>query len=320
MENLDNLGESKPNILVLTVTYNSELYISGLIQCLLKQDYPKFSIVVRDDCSSDDTVRIAQSALGERGKVLVNHRRKGRNWTINQSLPLSSDFDYIVILNASTRFDKDLISSLASFAESMGDSFGGATPQIYDACTLQPFVGRRTVGFSNLVRTFLSIPESNMKKFDFSGKPYIGVDSFWGCCCILKAELVNKLGFDEELVTYGDEPDFSYRATALGYRFYWTYCKESIYKTNTSTSDKKGLTPYAVYYGLRNRLILLLRYGSAFEILLIPFFIFFYAIQVFKRPKSLRSFLGALVYVISNLPLILQFRRIWRSKLKSAKT
>lgn len=47
---------------VIVPTYNSEKYITELLNSLAKQDFPKteFEVVVVDDCSTDQTLQIVE--------------------------------------------------------------------------------------------------------------------------------------------------------------------------------------------------------------------------------------------------------------------
>lgn len=297
---------------VITVTHNAEKHIEGLVTCLLTQNYNNLDFEIRDDYSTDRTVELATRLLAGRGLVIANQANKGRCWTLNSALPLYPKYRYLVIINASVRFDEHLISKLVSFAISQGETFGAATPQIYDTLSGRPFVGRKTSGFVNIVKTFLKTPNEIVKEIPNTGNTYFETDSFWGCCCILSANMVDMLKFDEELISFGDEPDMSFRGARLGYKFYWTNSADVWYTVGSSTMDERGPTPYRIYVGTRSKALVTLRYGTTGEIILLPAVLLGTLLINLKRPILVVSTLRAIAYVISNLDSVVEIRRKWR--------
>ena len=54
-----------PLVSVVVVTYNSSNTILGTLDSILSQTYQNLELIVSDDCSTDETVRIVKSWLGE---------------------------------------------------------------------------------------------------------------------------------------------------------------------------------------------------------------------------------------------------------------
>lgn len=69
----------KPHISVLTTAYNRSRYIAETIESVLQSTYQDWEMVISDDCSTDDTVSIAQryAAKDNRIKVYVNEKNLG---------------------------------------------------------------------------------------------------------------------------------------------------------------------------------------------------------------------------------------------------
>lgn len=51
----------KPKVSILIPTYNGAAYLSECIESVLAQTYQDWELLILDDCSSDDTIKIAQS-------------------------------------------------------------------------------------------------------------------------------------------------------------------------------------------------------------------------------------------------------------------
>lgn len=52
-------------VTIVTPAYNAAAYLSATINSILCQTYPHWELLIIDDCSTDDTVKIASSFLGD---------------------------------------------------------------------------------------------------------------------------------------------------------------------------------------------------------------------------------------------------------------
>ncbi len=68
-----------PLVSVLMTSYNREKYISSAIESVLNSSYIDFELIISDDCSSDNTLRIAEeySKYDSRIKVFLNDKNLG---------------------------------------------------------------------------------------------------------------------------------------------------------------------------------------------------------------------------------------------------
>ena len=64
MDNLFSMND-EPHVSVLMATYNGELYVAEQIDSLLRQSWSNWTLYVRDDGSSDDTLAILDRYAGE---------------------------------------------------------------------------------------------------------------------------------------------------------------------------------------------------------------------------------------------------------------
>ncbi|MDO4566676.1 MAG: glycosyltransferase family 2 protein [Oscillospiraceae bacterium] len=65
-----------PKTAVLLASFNSEPYLSELIQSILKQSERDFSLYIRDDCSSDESFNSAAALAGEDGRIRLARNEK----------------------------------------------------------------------------------------------------------------------------------------------------------------------------------------------------------------------------------------------------
>ena len=71
---------------IVMPSYNSENYIKASIESVLNQTYPKWELLIVDDCSTDKTVEIIKSFKDERIKFFENDKNSGAAVSRNKAL------------------------------------------------------------------------------------------------------------------------------------------------------------------------------------------------------------------------------------------
>ena len=69
---------NKNSISIMTPTYNSSKNISDTIQSVISQIYIDWELIIIDDYSNDDSIKIVESfiLLDERIKLIINKNNK----------------------------------------------------------------------------------------------------------------------------------------------------------------------------------------------------------------------------------------------------
>jgi len=106
------IDDSYPLVSFVILSFNSEDYISEALNSALSQDYPNVEIIVSDDCSSDDSVKIVESIsnqyFGE--KSIIFHRNTTNKCTLGNffSAARLASGDLIVLSAADdvSRYDR----------------------------------------------------------------------------------------------------------------------------------------------------------------------------------------------------------------------
>lgn len=107
-----------PMISIIIAVYNEEKRIDKCIQSVLQQVYQDFEIVIVDDGSTDDSVKMINNYIEEyRGKIVGIHKKNGglasaRNCGINVARG-----KYITFLDADDYIDQNYLLTLISIAE-----------------------------------------------------------------------------------------------------------------------------------------------------------------------------------------------------------
>jgi len=87
----------KPLISICIPAYNNADYIAETINSVLSQSYKNFELIITDDCSKDDTVKIVKSFSDERIKLVINDSNLGMHGNWNKVLSLAKG-DYMKLL------------------------------------------------------------------------------------------------------------------------------------------------------------------------------------------------------------------------------
>jgi glycosyltransferase involved in cell wall biosynthesis len=83
-------------VTIVIPTYNGEKYIRETIESCLRQSYGNIRIVVVNDCSTDETLKILNDFSG-RIKIISNLKNQGLPKNINQII-LNDDSDFFIYL------------------------------------------------------------------------------------------------------------------------------------------------------------------------------------------------------------------------------
>ncbi len=106
---------------VLMSTYNGEKYLPELMDSLLKQDYPNFEIHIRDDGSTDGTVRILREYLKDPHVYLYEHDNVGYRKSFAWLLENCQDADYFAYCDQDDIWMPQKISEAVRQLDNLGD-------------------------------------------------------------------------------------------------------------------------------------------------------------------------------------------------------
>jgi glycosyltransferase involved in cell wall biosynthesis len=104
-----------PFVSVLMTAYNREKYIAEAIESVLQSTYKNFELIIVDDCSVDDTLKIATSFLkiDQRIKVFKNNSNLGQFRNRNKAICLANG-EYIKFLDSDDKLMPNGIDKMVS--------------------------------------------------------------------------------------------------------------------------------------------------------------------------------------------------------------
>jgi glycosyltransferase involved in cell wall biosynthesis len=122
---------------VIIPLYNYQKYISGCIRSVLMQDYDDMEIIVVDDCSTDDSYKIACGFIGPKLKVIRHDKNRGYSAAKNTGIRASIG-KYICLIDADDMLMAGSIWSRVKMLVKTGKPFVHANAvAIFDDYTLE---------------------------------------------------------------------------------------------------------------------------------------------------------------------------------------
>lgn len=107
---------------IIIPIYNTENYLDRCIQSVLNQTMSDYEVILIDDCSSDSSLKIAQSYESAHVRILKNEMNSGLSVTRNNGIRNASG-DYILFLdsddyiNSSALFDLNVLICQNAFPD-----------------------------------------------------------------------------------------------------------------------------------------------------------------------------------------------------------
>lgn len=173
-------------ISVVIPTYNKEKSITKTVESILEQDYMDFEIIIVDDCSSDDTVRIVENAFWGKIRLIKLEKNSGANTARNKGV-LEARGNYIAFMDSDDVWDKSKLSHCMKYIQET------------DADVI--FHGYRRI-FPNGREEILPHYDLNMK--DNKLKAILWENCVATPTMLGKSEIFSKILFDEEMPKFQD--------------------------------------------------------------------------------------------------------------------
>jgi len=220
-----------PHVAVVLVTYNSDAVLPGALESLVANGVHLDAVVVADNASRDDSVKVAQSAATWLPvRVLQTGRNAGYAAAINAAVQvLNLDrLDAVFIMNPDCRLHPDTLAVLA--ADLRRRACGIAVPRLLNVDgTLQPsirraptvsravaeaVIGGKKAGRIGRLGELITDPRA----YERPGR------AVWatGAAMLLSTRLMRELGpWDESFFLYSEETEYCLRAADHGYEVWY---------------------------------------------------------------------------------------------------
>jgi len=234
---------------IIIVTYNHGRYIENCIRSVLLTD--PLEVIVVDNGSSDGTLEILRNF---EVKVIEGHGNIGYGAGNNLGVEASKG-EYVVILNPDTVVSENWLEELLRPLESNENLVTTPKLLLFDGSKING--AGLTVHFTGL--SFLrglnaSVDEYPNKEF---------VNGIAGECFAMRRDDYLDLKFDENILTYNEDGELSWRLNLAGFRI--LYVPDSIIFHDYTLK----VPPEKIYHLEKSRYIILRKYFNLKQIFLI---------------------------------------------------
>lgn len=232
----------------IIISYNTK---DILRDCLFSIQSSKmnfdYEIIIVDNNSKDGSPEMIKQEFPD-VKLIQNKDNKLFAIANNQGVEIASG-EYVLLLNSDTLVYDDNIEKLVNYYDSLNDDVICVGPKILNKDkTLQSEGSMGMTHWDMIVKHFklgLLLPSFIGKfllpsgTYKFNRNTPHKVSWVTGCCMLIKRNLYNKVGgLNENLEFYGEEPEFGYRTSKLGYSTIYYPLSEIVHLGGAST-DKK---------------------------------------------------------------------------------
>lgn len=247
---------TEPNtVAVVVLNWNGKHFLEKFLPCLLKSTYPKLSIYVADNGSTDDSVAFVRDHYPEI-RLLSNPSNEGFAKGYNTALEQVSA-DVYVLLNSDVEVPPGWIEPVISLMEA-DPSIAACQPKIIDWNHRDRF---EYAGGSGGWIDRYGYPFCRGRIFDALEKDEGQYDDvapiFWasGAAMFIRSSVFQQVGgFDPYFFAHQEEIDLCWRIHHAGYRVF--ACPDSVvYHVGGGTLPQGS--PRKIFLNFRNNLIML---------------------------------------------------------------
>lgn len=88
------------NIFTIVIPlFNKENFVAATIKSVLNQSFQEFEVLIVDDCSTDNSIEVAQNFISDKIKIIKHNQNKGLSASRNTGI-LNAKTEFIVFLDA----------------------------------------------------------------------------------------------------------------------------------------------------------------------------------------------------------------------------
>jgi GT2 family glycosyltransferase len=251
-----------PRIGVVTVTYNSGKVLDGFLRSTFAQDHDDFLLYVIDNASTDDTLAQLDACADPRLRVTANPDNWGVAAGNNQGIAAAraDGCGYVLLVNNDTEFAPKLFSRLVAAAVNRSASLVAPKIHYFDPPDKLWYAGGDLVASRGYASIHYGQGETDRGQFDTPRE----VGYAPTCCLLAETSVFDRVGvMDERYFCYWDDTDFCFRARKAGYTI--RYEPTATMRHKESSLTQGAASPFATYYGSRNRAYYIRKNVGAFE-------------------------------------------------------
>ena len=245
--------DNKPAITGIILNWNGAQDTLACLESLTDVSYPHFAILIVDNGSTDDSVKVIQTAFPDIELVETGENlgfAGGNNVGLRHALAMNAD--YALLLNNDTVVDPDFIEQLVTVAQE-NDRIGVVGPTIYYHSrpnTIWSAGG--AIDWRRGWTWMVGLDEQDKGQFGSTPRP---VDFVTGCALMISRRALESAGLlDERFFMYYEETEWCVRVARAGFEIRHVPTARIWHKI---APQAQAVSPFVHYYMTRNRLLFL---------------------------------------------------------------
>lgn len=248
-----------PRVYIVIINWNGLKDTSECLESLQKITYTNYHVVVVDNASVGDDVKILKEKFGDYIHIVENHRNVGfaEGSNVGIKYALNSDADYVLLLNNDTVVHPDFLGDLVKAAISDRDvGIAGAAMYYYDRpeeiCNSAYFINYWAANMFSRTKDGVDLSEINAT---------VQVDCVSGFCMLLSGNLLRNVGLLDARFFFGyDDVDICIRAGKHGFKVIFVPSAKVWHKISERLAFRDGKSTFHEIYAyslVRSRFIVM---------------------------------------------------------------
>ena len=194
-------------VAIIILNWNGYQDTIECIESLRKCTYPRFKVIVVDNASSGPDVKMLMVKYIGWVDIIANDRNSGfpGGCNIGMKYAMKRGYDYMILLNNDTVVKPDFMEHLISAAQIEDVGIVGSKAYYYRTNKVQYLSGK--------INWLIGL-NSNFRCDKLVEQDYVGY-----VCCLIKREVIEKIGYLDERYFFGiEEFDYCPRAKKAGFK------------------------------------------------------------------------------------------------------
>lgn len=261
-----------PKVSVIIPNYNAKKYIEDCLISLRQQSYEDFDVYLVDNDSTDGSVEIVEKEFPEVNVVKLDSNY-GFSRAANEGLLRTKKSEFVILLNADTKADKDFVKELVNAIEKDDKIFSVASKMLQlDRSDRYDGAGDLycCLGWAYAIGKDMKV-----------GKYETECNVFSACAgaCIYRRQIFEQLGyFDEFHFMYLEDVDIGYRARIMGFTNRYTP-KAVVYHAGSGITGSR-YNKFKVRIAARNSWYVIYKNMPTLQIIInLPFLVVGFAVK-----------------------------------------
>lgn len=246
-------------VYIVAVNYNGRGYLEEFMESLECQTYNNFKLIFVDNCSPDGSGRWFEEHYPQY-EVIFQPTNIGfaRGCNIGIYRAQEEGAEYILLLNIDTVLENDLLEELVKYSKGAAVT----VPKIYSTRDkMNIWYGGGSIDYGK--GTNVHYHDTRLE--ESSARPFCSVDFATGCCMLIPASVLSKVGYlDEKFYMYYDDVDLSVRIKKAQVCMYYVPSASLWHKVGGSYKGARNIL--TEYYFTRNRLYFIKKHKELMKI------------------------------------------------------